>query len=223
MCYIDFMGIDEEKGLERPRLTTKGLVTRQKIIQAAADLICDRGIAGVCIEDIQKAANVGASQVYHYFSSKQELVHAAIDLQTQAILEGQQPFLINLTSFEALQAWGRILVAMQKNGQNPLGLILTSMANELSGPDTQVRFLISEGFSRWENHLTEGLTKMRDHGILNKKTDPQKLALAMMSAIQGGLLLSQAHGDTEPLEVAFATMLRYIQSFQAVSISSRHG
>ncbi len=214
MWYIDFMDTDEERGSERPRLTTKGIATRQKIVQAAADLLCHRGIAGVCLEDIQKAANVGASQVYHYFSSKQELVQAAIDLQIQLILEGQQPFLIDLRSFEALEAWGRILVAMQKNGQNPLGLVLTSMASELSGSDPQVRLKISEGFDRWENHVREGLTKMGEQGILREEADPQKLALAMMSAIQGGLLLSQARGDTKPLEVAFETVLRHIQSFQ---------
>ena len=214
MCYLEFMG-SEEKSQTKPRLTPKGLATRLKIVQAASDLLCHRGVAGVCLEDIQQAAHVSASQVYHYFKSKQELVHAAIDLHTQAILDGQEPFLINLTSFEALRTWGKILVAMQKRGQSPLGSTLASMASELSGSDPEARSKISGGFDRWEKQLREGLTKMREQGLLKKETDPEKLALALMSAIQGGLLLAQVRGDIEPLEVAVETMIRHIEFFQA--------
>jgi len=215
MCYLKRMVSEEEAKAEKPRLTPKGLATRQKIVESAADLICHRGIAGVSIEDIQRAANVSASQLYHYFSSKQELVYAAIDLHTQLILDGQRPALINLTSFEALRHWGKILVAMQKSGKSPLGSVLASLASELAGSDPETRARINDGFDSWENHVTEGLTKMRDQGLLRKEADPRKLALAMMSAIQGGLLLTQARGDTKPLEVAFETMASHIQSFQA--------
>lgn len=209
------MASEENKDAEKKRLTPKGLATRQKIVQAASDLICHRGIAGVAIEDIQKAAHVSASQLYHYFSSKQELVHAAIDLHTQLILDGQRPFLINLTSFEALRTWGKLLVAMQKSGQSPLGSTLASLASELSGADPQARLKINDGFERWEKQLRDGLTHMVEQGILKQEADPEKLALAMMSAIQGGLILTQVRGDPEPLEVAVETMLQHIQFFQA--------
>jgi AcrR family transcriptional regulator len=207
------MDIENKGELEKPRLTTKGVATRQKIVESAADLICHRGVAGVSIEDIQKAAQVSASQLYHYFESKQELVHAAIDWHTQLILEGQQSALIHLTSFDALRAWGKILVAMQKRGNNPLGAMVTSLAGELAGADPEAHAKISDGFEQWESHVREGLSAMRSQGILKKEADPQKLALAMMSAIQGGLLLAQVRGDTEPLEVAFETMARHIESF----------
>ena len=213
MCYSACMDVEEDTKPEKPQLTAKGQATRQKIVQAAADLICHRGIAGVSIEDIQRAANVGASQLYHYFSSKQELVHSAIDLHTQAILDGQQPFLINLRSFEALQAWGSLLVALQKKGKNPLGLVVTSMVGELSGSDPEARLKVSDGFDRWERQITEGLTTMRAGGILRPEADPQRLGLALMAAIQGGLLLAQARDDTTPLEVAFSTMFQHIRSF----------
>jgi AcrR family transcriptional regulator len=52
------------------RLTAKGGRTRQRIVAAAAGLVFERGVAGTTIEDVQAAAEVSASQLYHYFPSR---------------------------------------------------------------------------------------------------------------------------------------------------------
>jgi AcrR family transcriptional regulator len=61
------------------RLTAKGQRTRQRIVAAAAGLVFERGVAGTTIEDVQAAAGVSASQLYHYFPSKNAVVRAEID------------------------------------------------------------------------------------------------------------------------------------------------
>ena len=65
-------------------------------------LMYSGGVAGTSWEDVQKAAGVSASQLYHYFGDKQGLVRAVIAYDTRAILESQQPFLASLDSLEAL-------------------------------------------------------------------------------------------------------------------------
>src|SRR5690348_7309953 len=90
--------------------TAKGLATRERIVQAAATLMYSGGVAGTSWEDVQKAAGVSASQLYHYFGDKQGLIRAVITHQTRAILESQQPPLASLDSLEALQAWRDLLV-----------------------------------------------------------------------------------------------------------------
>ena len=63
----------------RPRLTPKGELVRSRIVQAAARLIYERGVAGTTLDDVKKAAVVSGSQMYHYFPDKDELVQAVID------------------------------------------------------------------------------------------------------------------------------------------------
>jgi hypothetical protein len=51
---------------------------------------------------------------------------------------------------------------------------------------------------------------MRDRGGLTPDTDPDTLALALLAALQGGLLLTQIQRDTEPLQAALDAMLDLI-------------
>ncbi len=54
----------------RPRLTPKGERTRARIVEEAAVLIHERGVAGTTLDDVKAAAEVSGSQLYHYFPDK---------------------------------------------------------------------------------------------------------------------------------------------------------
>src|SRR5450755_4537864 len=85
------------------RLTRKGQETRQRIVEAAADLIFEHGVAHTTIEDVRAAADVSSSQLYHYFDDKPDLVRAVIEQQADTIVDGQETF--DLSSLEGLRAW----------------------------------------------------------------------------------------------------------------------
>ncbi len=68
---------------DRPKLTAKGARTRARIVEEAAALIHERGVAGTTLEDVKVAAEVSGSQIYHYFPDKNELVQAVIDYQAE--------------------------------------------------------------------------------------------------------------------------------------------
>jgi len=199
-----------------PRLTVKGAATRARIVDAAAGLIFERGIAGTGIEDVQRAAGVSASQMYHYFTDKQALVHAVVDRQGQAVLDGQQPLLGHLDSFDALAAWRDRLVAGQRRRHCSGGCVIGSLASELAESDTAARQRLADSFARWQGHIRDGLTRMRERGELRPDADPDRLALALLAAVQGGLLLGQTCRETAPLEAALDAMIAHIHSFAAI-------
>ncbi len=105
---------DEKAIFTGHRLTKSGRQTRERIVVAAAELMFAKGVAGTSIPDLQKEANVGASQIYHYFGDKQGLVRAVIDHQVEASMNSQRPILDHLDSFEALRAWCDCAVARQQ-------------------------------------------------------------------------------------------------------------
>ena len=71
---------------DRPKLTAKGARTRARIVEEAAALIHERGVAATTLEDVKAAAEVSGSQLYHYFPDKNELVQAVIDYQADTIV-----------------------------------------------------------------------------------------------------------------------------------------
>jgi TetR/AcrR family transcriptional regulator, transcriptional repressor for nem operon len=187
------------------RLTQKGRQTRQRIIDAAADLIFERGVAHTTIEDVRAAAEVSSSQLYHYFDDKPALVHAVIEHQANTIVEGQQTF--DLSSLDGLRAWRDWVIRHQRELDCSGGCPIGSLGSELAETDPAARAQVSEGFKRWETAIQSGLREMYARGRLVPEADPDALALALLAALQGGLLLTQIERDTKPLEAALDAMV----------------
>jgi len=196
-------------------LTRKGKATRARIVDAAAELMFRRGVAGTSTEDVRAAAQVSNSQLYHYFADKSALVRAVITHQTEAVLAGQEPLLSSLDSFEALTAWRDLLVAGQRRRRCSGGCPLGSLASELAEADEQARTALAEGFARWDAAIREGLRAMHRRGDLRPEADPDRLALGTLAAVQGGLLLSQAMRDVSPLEAGLDVAIGCIRALAA--------
>jgi AcrR family transcriptional regulator len=196
-------------GLE-PRLTKKGAQTRDRIVAAAAELIFERGVAGTGVEDVKEAAGVSSSQLYHYFADKQALVHAVIAHQSDAVLAAQEPLLGKLDSLDALRAWRDQAVAIENQLQFRGGCPIGALAGELAEADPDARADIAAGFARWEGAIAQGIKAMHERGELPAEVDPERLALALLAAHQGGLVLTQVRRDPAPLEAALDTMIDHV-------------
>ncbi|WP_258171226.1 TetR/AcrR family transcriptional regulator [Paenibacillus sp. R14(2021)] len=198
---------------QEQRLTRKGKETRGRIVTAAAKLMFERGVAGTSVEDVRLEAKVSSSQLYHYFKEKRELVLAVIGYQTEAILHAQEPMLSDLDSMEALQAWRDAIIQLQIQRQCQGGCPIGSLANELSDSDASARSELAVGFMQWELAIRRGLRSMQERGKLSGCADPDSLALALLAALQGGLLLTKVRKETSSLEAGLDAMLAHIGSF----------
>jgi TetR/AcrR family transcriptional repressor of nem operon len=194
-------------------LTRKGLQTRQRIVDAAADLIFRQGVAHTTIEDVRAAADVSSSQLYHYFEDKPALVRAVVDYQADSIVDGQQTF--DLSSLDGLRAWRDWVIEHQRELNCRGGCPIGSLGSELAETDPEARAHVSGGFKRWEAAIGSGLREMYARGRLNPDADPDALALALLAALQGGLLLTQIQRDTKPLEAALDAMIELLARLSA--------
>lgn len=199
-----------------PRFTAKGEATRARIVDIAAELIISQGVAGTGMEDVQQAAGVSASQLYHYFGDKQGLVRAVIGFQADAIITNQRLRTDPLDSFDALQAWRDRLVAAQKLRGCVGGCAIGSLASELADTQPEARAELVTAFARWEAPIRQGLRAMHDRGELRADADTDSLAVALVAAVEGGALLTRTRRETRPLEIALDTMLDHIRSLATV-------
>jgi|SRR5579862_9028158 len=196
---------------DRP-FTPKGLATKERIVEAAARLIHERGVAGATTEEVRDAAGVSSSQLYHYFKDKMALVRAVIAYQTDAIIDAQSDFLDHLDSMPRLRAWRDLLVRVQRSARCAGGCPLGSLSSEIAEIAPEFRIDLNRAFTRWEDGIRNGLRAMHARGALRKDADPDKLATALLAAVQGGLLLTQIRRTTKPLETAVDAMLDHIES-----------
>jgi TetR/AcrR family transcriptional regulator, transcriptional repressor for nem operon len=192
--------------------TAKGLATRDRIIGAAAELVFAHGVARTAMEDVQQRAGVSASQLYHYFTDKNDLIRAVIAHQTDGILAAQRPVLDELDSFAAFEQWRDLLIDLQNQRHCTGGCPIGSIAAEIAEDDPVARADLAAGFERWEAPIRAGLARMLARGDLRTDTDTDALALALLVALQGGLLLTQTRRNTTPLRVGLDTVLAHIRT-----------
>src|SRR5919109_2573903 len=87
----------EEMTVSEPR-TTKGRATRGRIVDTAAALVFEHGVAATTLDDVRAAAGVSKGQLYHYFADKEDLIHGVIRRTIQRVLDAQ-PALAELSSW----------------------------------------------------------------------------------------------------------------------------
>jgi TetR/AcrR family transcriptional repressor of nem operon len=183
------------------QLTPKGQATRARIVAAAARLIYEHGVKATNNEMVRRAAGVSGSQLTHYFADKEQLVHAVIDHQTDA-MRGRlsAPPRKPLDSIDALQRWAQEYI------DDPAvitgGCSFGSLASEVLKSEPGLHDAITRGFALWSDDFRAGLQTMRDNGTLSPNAPIDTLVHTLTAAFQGGLLLIQATGDIAQLRDA---------------------
>jgi TetR/AcrR family transcriptional repressor of nem operon len=195
-----------ESMAEPHRLTPKGRATRERIVATAARLMYHHGIAGTSLVDVHKAAGVGPSQVYHYFEDKQSLLRAVIAHRIEAVLVT----LDGLDSMAGLRAWRDFVVDTYRRQNCEGGCQIGSLVGELAEPYPQCRADLAAGFDQWEAAIRAGLQAMWDRGELSGTARPDRLATALLAAVEGGIMLAQVRRDPAPLETAVDEVLDHI-------------
>ena len=202
--------------------TRKGLATRTRIIEAATELMFQKGVAGTSMDELRNTAAVSGSQISHYFHDKRELTrHVIASRRDDVIAFHAKPELGALESFQALQAWADACVADADTVYRRGGCIYGSLAGELLEAHDDVLDDLAAGYDQWLKLFRVGLTAMRERGDLRTDADPRHLAVAMLVAHQGGAMITHATGSTEPMRAAMPAAVDYVRSFAPVPKSRR--
>ncbi|HWE14018.1 MAG TPA: TetR/AcrR family transcriptional regulator [Solirubrobacteraceae bacterium] len=182
--------------------TEKGRATRERIVQAAAELVAEKGAAATSLDDVGWRSGASRSQLYHYFEDRDDLIRAVIVATTEAVLGYQDRLLDDLDSWAGIDRWFRALVDLQIERRARGGCPIGTLAGQLAERDPRARAAIADGLDRWERQLRRGLERMQKRGKLSSAADPAKLATATMALLQGGLLLTQVRRDPQQLRIA---------------------
>jgi AcrR family transcriptional regulator len=167
------------------------------------------GVANTSLDSVLAASETSKSQLYHYFADKDALVLAVIQRQTECVLATAGASPEELTSIAALRRWRDGVVEHTRERHGAGGCPLGSLVSELA-ESPQSRALLSEGFARWEAHFVARLEAIRARSKHKSRANLKDLAMTLLTALQGGLLLAQAMRSTRPLELALDAAIDHI-------------
>jgi AcrR family transcriptional regulator len=159
---------------------------RARILAAAAELVAQRGIEHVSMDDVAKAACVGTGTLYRRFGDRAGLALALLDEQTRAfqdaLISGPPPLGPGAAGAERLHAFGDGYLDLLERHADILAAALP-LARGPVGPD-----------QLYATHLAILVTEAAPH------VDPQFTALALLAALHPTQHLHRRRGLGWPLE-----------------------
>ncbi len=145
------------------KLTAKGQATRQRIIEGAAAVIRQRGVDVATLDDIRARTSTSKSQLFHYFpDGKEQLLLAVAAHEAQRVLDDQQPYLGELTSWAAWQRWRDAVVdRYREQGQHcPMSVLMSEIGRNTPGAQAVTSALMRQ----WHDEITAGVGRCRSRG-----------------------------------------------------------
>ena len=182
-------------------ITRRGRASRERIVERAAELFAERGIAATTVDEVLAAAGAGKGQFYHYFRSRDELAAAAVGFRCARVVAGLTQALGGVSSLAGLEEALEGFIAGFEQAGLP-GCPIGTLAAEVAGRNEDARLQAAAGFDAWERLLADALERMRKRGELRADASPAVLATGLLASIEGGMVLSQARKDMASLRIA---------------------
>jgi AcrR family transcriptional regulator len=198
------------------RRNRRAAETRLRLFRCALQLVAERGLPRVTVEDITEAADVGKGTFFNYFESKNHLLATIVDLGLDRVRE----------------ALG-LAVAGKSSIESVLRHLFEQIAEDHHGSPEVTRafissFVGSETVRRQLDHKTSDQRRLiariveigQGYGEIDRRLKKDEVALLLQQAFMGALLLWSLR-DLPSLRGSMSRTFQH--TWRAISVSAGAG
>ncbi len=190
-------------------VTTERLPTRDRLIDAARELIWVQGYEATSVAEILKKAEVNSGSLYYYFKSKENLLLAVLDRYKELlwpVVIG--PAFAGVSDpieriFGILEGYRQGLIYTVFTGGCPIGNLGIEVGDHLP----LAREKVAENFDGWCGWIRKCLDDAADR--LPANLDRDQLAQFVLTVMEGGVMQARAHGSIAPFDACVAQLRGY--------------
>lgn len=193
-------------------MSTKGLRTRQEIIEASLQLFSVKGYYNTSISDILQATGLAKGGLYGHFGSKAEIWDAAYERSVQ-VWQG----IVFADVRKISHPVERVMRTLENDLRNYIGgevfrggCFFFNMLVELSGQSEPMAHRILDGYRAFSNLLASWIKEACEIGILRADVDSREVADFILTAINGAAALYAASREPAILEVTIQQLRRHL-------------
>ena len=181
---------------------------RPAIVQAAYQLIAERGLEGLRFADVARAAGINNGTLLYYFDSKDALIRAVAALMVDQFVSAAPP--------EELATPDQVLAAIRWEfadagaHQQDQAAIVYSELLARAQRDPSVAALLRDIDTTWHDWLSGLLERGRQAGAVRADLDLSLVATTIMTAIRGigtQAMVAGCPASVAPVVDAFAQLI----------------
>lgn len=191
----------------------RGAETRLRIIRTAADLFHQKGARATSPDEIIEASRTGKGQFYHYFRSKEGLIHEVLQTYLQEIKSGALNVNYEIKSWRDLEKWFIAHVELQKQYEMTRGCPFGTLGNEVTQNDELIRQDVSLIFEVVKNKLAAFFIKEKAKGRLAKQSSEERMADFCIATIQGAMLMGKIKRSSQTVETTVQEALAHLKTY----------
>ena len=193
---------------------------RERLIEAAKNVIFAHSYEAVSVDDLCAAAGVAKSSFYHFFPSKRDLILAAIDSQWQWL---EQTILIptfatHIPPPERILRFFDLTLAKQQAQKEMEGFMRGCPAGnltlEMSTQDDLIRARVERLFREWLSYFERMIREAQAQGIVPATVDAAVTAQALLAYYEGVMLLAKGRNDPALIHTLRTGVLALMQCRQ---------
>jgi TetR/AcrR family transcriptional repressor of nem operon len=187
-------------------VNAQGTETQERIIRTAFQLFHEQGFHATGVATILREAEVNPGSMYHFFSSKDELLIKVLEFAIDYL----EPMVMGpaeaSTSDPIERVWALLGQYRGWIGENQcrMGCPIGNLALEVSDGNPRARALIHANFENWASRVENWLNAAGDR--LPPNTDRKRLARFVLTVLEGGLMQARAAGHLGPFDDSVAVL-----------------
>ncbi|GAA2183987.1 TetR/AcrR family transcriptional regulator [Brooklawnia cerclae] len=181
--------------------------SRERLTEAMASLLWERGYAATSPKDVMTRAGVGQGSIYHHFAGKHEL---AVEAFSAVVDEA-------VGKADALAGDGSPVDRMERYLSKPReGTRGCRVGRMTQDPqvvaDSELIEMVDGAFDAIADRWCAVIAEAVADGELPASVVPEELARTLIAVIQGGYVLARARGSQEPMDAAIRGMITLLEA-----------
>lgn len=184
--------------------------TRDRLTDAMAALLWERGYAATSPHEVLARAGVGQGSMYHHFSGKRELAVEAFRRTVDDLLAQPQVLEGDGTPLERIE---RYLLRPRPGTKGCRVGRMTQDPQVVQDPELLA--LVAGAFDAAAERWTQAVELAIAAGELPASVPAQDLAQTLSAVLQGGYVLARAHGSQEHMDRAVRGAVALLEAARA--------
>jgi len=201
---------------------TKGMQTRQRIVELAAPVFNRQGYVGASMRDLTGATGLEKGGIYNHFGSKEQLALEAYDYAFSRVADGLMRSQEGAT--DAVDRLDRMIREFAHYARKPAisgGCPIMNTAIESDDTHPELRDRARESMTRWHRLIGRIVKDGISAGTLRADTDPYALAALLTGSLEGGLMLAKLYDDPAHIDRIVDHLTAHVESLRAATEDAR--